>query len=79
MLLKIAEDTREIVQIHATGDHQTSNYTVGQDGVTKIIPYSEYGEFSMLTFMAIYKGEEIAARLGAGNLHIYYKLQSTDA
>ena len=72
MIERIAEDKRLIAAIHKAGDHQTSDYRVGCKGVTAIIPYEEWGEHSMLTFMAIYSGEDIIARLSASNLHIYY-------
>lgn len=70
----IMHDAREIREIHLSGDYQTDAYEVGKYGVTKIIPYEESGEYSLLTFLAIYKGEDIAVRLPARNMVIYYKI-----
>lgn len=69
----IAEDDREIALIHKAGDYQTDDYRVGSRGVTKIAPYEESGEYSMLTFMAVFQGNHLIARVPAANLHVVYK------
>ena len=72
IIKKIHEDTRIINSVHQSGDYQTNAFAVGQYGVTKIIVYQEAGEYGMLTFIAVYKGDEIYARLPANGLAIYY-------
>ena len=69
----IFEDEREISAIHKSDDYQTNDYAVGKGGVTKIIPYREKGEYDYLTFLAIFRGEDIAVRLPANGLAIFYK------
>lgn len=69
---RIHQDERPIVQIHKAGDYQTSDFKVGEWGVTKIVPYQESAEYTLLTFLAVYKGEEIFARLPATDLIIFY-------
>jgi hypothetical protein len=69
---ELIKDKRTIRRIHATGDHQTSEYELGRYGVTKIEIYGEPAEYSLIPYCKVFKGEEIAIRLSALNLHVYY-------
>lgn len=70
----IIQDDREILIIHKSGDDQTDAYRVGHQGITKIVPYEENGQYCMLPFLAVYKGDVILARLPASDLFIQYRL-----
>ena len=41
---------------------------VGGDGVTRIVPYEENGQMAPVTWLAVYKGDEIVARLNAAEM-----------
>ena len=47
-------------------------WTVGTDGVTAIVPYQEPGQGAMVTWMAVYAGDTIVARMPAAAMGIYY-------
>lgn len=70
---RIHQDEREITAIHLNGDYQSQAYKVGEYGVTKIAPYQESAEYALITFVAVYQGEEIIARFPTINLAIYYR------
>ena len=42
--------------------------SVGQRGVTKIVPYEENGQGATVTWLAVFKGDHLAARLNCAHL-----------
>jgi hypothetical protein len=65
----IEEDDREISKIFK----DWFMITVGENGVTKIIPYHEYGQMAYVTWFAIYKGDFLWTRIDSAGLGIEYK------
>jgi hypothetical protein len=64
------EDKREI----STVAMDEKNFIqVGKQGVTKIVPYQERGQWGDVTWLAVYKGEFLAGRLSAVGCVIGYK------
>ena len=59
MMEQIMEDKRKIRAIA----YEYTSFDVGTDGVTKIEPYQESGQMSMVTWFAIWKGEFLYARM----------------
>ena len=66
---KIFEDEREIKGIYS--DEGREGWTVGKT-VTKIIPYQENGEMAPITWLAVYKNENIIVRIAARGVQIHY-------
>ena len=71
----ILEDKRPITLI--IWDKATpESYSVGRKGltgtITKIVPYSECGVGSDITWLAVYREEEIEVRVPAWRVTIYY-------
>jgi hypothetical protein len=65
----IIEDTREIKTIFK----DWFLIKVGENGVTKIVPYLEYGQMAMITWLAIYRGDFLWTRIDSTGLGIDYK------
>ena len=53
-------------------------YEVGTFGVTKIEPYEEHGWGSMVTWFAVYVGDEIACRVPAHSMNVSYVLDGAE-
>ena len=71
MMKSMITDDREILSIgESTGQHDIAR--VGSHGVTKIVVYEEEYNESVIPFMAVYKGIEIAFRIPAKDLAIFY-------
>ena len=68
---KIIDDERPIKGISLNNKHG-GNFHVGQLGVTKIVPYGENGMGAHITWIAVYAGEEITARIAPNTASIYY-------
>lgn len=69
------EDPRQIDHVN----NESAAFTVaavGLNGVTKIVAYGENAEFCLVPWLAVYKGDEIAQRIAATGLSIYYAEQS---
>jgi hypothetical protein len=69
----LEQDKRPIVTIEELG--RTEGYyiwTVGRNGITKIEPYGENGHMAPIPWLAIWKGEEITARVPADKFVIHY-------
>ena len=47
-------------------------WRVGSSGVTAIVAYDEYGEFAMLPWVAVYRGDEIIVRVPAQQVSVHY-------
>jgi hypothetical protein len=65
----IIEDDREIKTIFK----DWFLIKVGENGVTKIVPYQESGQMSMVTWFAVYKGDFLQTRIDSTGLGIEYK------
>lgn len=66
----LLEDDREIA---AVSFGYPGGFSVGSYGVTKILAYGEPGEFCMLPWVAVYKGDTIIHRIPANIIRITYK------
>ena len=67
MITKIIEDIRKIKSL----SKEEWYVKVGEDGITKIIPYLENGN---VIWFAIYKGDEIYQRVDAIGLLVTYEI-----
>jgi len=67
-------DKREIRSV-AFDEAMTDMWIVGKDGVTAIVCYAEYGEYSHVPFLAIYIGDIISERANALKFRIIYKVE----
>lgn len=72
MIDQTHEDEREISSIY-WNDDIGSEITVGVYGYTKIEAYGEGGMHCNISFLAIYKGDEIVSRVPAAQVQICYK------
>ena len=70
----IMHDERLIEQIWFGPDY----WIVGNLGVTKIEPYEEHGWGSMVTWFAVYVGDEIACRVPAHSMNVSYVLDGAE-
>lgn len=52
---------------------ERGRFILGELGVTKIIAYDENGEMAHVPWLAIFKGETIAARCSARDMTISYE------
>lgn len=68
---KLGQDRRQIRSI-SWDDADGSSFSVGQSGVTKIEAYEEYGEQCMIPWLAVYRGDEVAARVPAHKVSVFY-------
>lgn len=59
----ILDDTRPIHSAWGVGDDPCGGATVGFQGVTRIEPYSETGQMANVTWLKVWKGDVLAARL----------------
>ncbi len=66
----IMEDKRTIKSISSVFEHG-DYYSVG-NWLTKIEPYEEHGQGSMVTWFAVYAGDEIVHRIPAATYQVYY-------
>jgi hypothetical protein len=66
-------DKREI-KIVCNDEACVTMWKVGAGGVTKIECYGEYGEYAVIPFLAIYKGEQIIERSPALKFRIVYEI-----
>jgi hypothetical protein len=62
---KISKDERPIEGVWGTGSEDVDpvGATVGHKGVTAIQPYREDGQMSLVTWFAVYRGDELWKRL----------------
>lgn len=67
----ILEDDRKIRAVH--NDEAQISWSVGSDGVTKIVAYYEKGQMAWVPYIAIHKGNEITERMSAHHLRIQYE------
>ncbi len=67
----ISEDDRPIKSVHNCNEKVTL-HVVGSNGITRIEPYLEAGEYSNITYLAIFKGGDICERIPALPLTINY-------
>lgn len=74
-ICKIVDDKREISAVYQLNDE--SAYIVGKGNITAIKPYDENGEYAPFTWLAIFKGEQIAIRIPANAVEIHYALGVT--
>jgi hypothetical protein len=69
----ISTDTREIRSV--TGGHGPGwGYFIGVDKVTKIVPYSEQGQAGWIPAFAIYRGDQLWARVTSSEYEVRYRL-----
>lgn len=68
-LLQIVQDTRPIECI--TQDILTIR--VGDGGVTKIVAYPEPGQYNLIPWAAIYKGEFLWKRIDLAGMMVIYR------
>jgi hypothetical protein len=68
MIQPMIEDDREIKIIFK----EYGSYTVGVDGIEKIVIYQEPGSMSYINYAAIYKNGEIAVRVDLSGWGIGY-------
>jgi len=61
----IFEDKRPILKIFWPDESQL---TVGSGGVEKIVPYQETGEYTYITWFAVYKNGAIFQRCNSNHL-----------
>lgn len=73
MITRILQDKRPIKGIYWEG----WSAEVGDRGVTKIVPYEETGEMAMVTWFAIYAGDEIFMRYSAKNCLVKYEISTS--
>lgn len=67
---RVMDDTSTIKS--AWGEGQTGA-TVGMAGVTRIEPYEENGQMAPVTWLAVFRGDTVVARLNmAGMTEIRY-------
>lgn len=65
----IIEDDREIKAL----SKDWWSVRVGEDKITKIVPYAEYGPMGYVTWFAIYKGSFLWQRVDSIGLQVIYK------
>jgi hypothetical protein len=70
---QIPHDERVICQFVKQIGESTDIYSVGTNGITKIVAYFEYGQMAAFPWVAIYKGDEISARMDCTNCVVIYK------
>lgn len=71
--LRITDDARPILAIwNAIDPVNGAYYRVGSNGVTRIVAYGEAGQMSLVAWLAVYRGEEIAYRFPAAPMAIKY-------
>lgn len=58
----IPKDDRPIKCIFFEDD---GSYTVGSNGVQEIVPYSESGEYSLITWFAVFRGGILELRINS--------------
>ena len=68
--IPILQDEQPIMSIE--WEDSVSRFAVGTGGITSIVAYGEYGEHSIVTWLAIYLGEEIVYRVPAWQVMISY-------
>ena len=75
---QIADDRRPIKAL--TNERHGCGFAhVGSGGVTKIVAYKEPGQGAAVPWLAVYKGQECAARISAEHVAIYYETEADDA
>lgn len=66
---RIIDDARPIRAVFGG----QNNFCVGFNGVTKIEPYEESGQMAPVTWLAVYKGDELIFRIfPAPDTVVYY-------
>ena len=60
------EDSRPIKSVWLSNGQV--DHKIGVGGITAIIPYGEYGNGGFLTWLAVYRSEEIVRRINT--LHV---------
>ena len=73
----IMHDERKILYIESEFERGV-RYDVGW-GVTEIVPYEEHGWGSMVTWFAVYSGDEIKCRVPAATFIVGYDVQVVHA
>lgn len=74
----IFEDNRDIVAL-AFPEPNYEFLAVGENGITKIIPYLENGEMARITYFEIWKGESLSSRINGKYVReIHYKPQGQE-
>ncbi len=71
-VIRLKNDARDIEAVIFQNDWE---HKVGRYGVTKIVHYRELMEVHYPTWIAVYKGDEIYARIPAYQVSIYYKIE----
>ena len=67
----ILKDERTIIRIDWDTE-DGSRFLVGEGGVTAIVAYGEPGEYCLVPWLAVYKGDEIVHRVPAGQVMVSY-------
>lgn len=70
MIPTIIEDEREITYV--SNHDGTAEWNVGRNGITSIRPYNENGDMAPIVWLAVYRGDEILARVRADYYVIGY-------
>lgn len=69
---EMLKDNRQIVQVNDDRACVT-HFILGVNGVTKLELYEERGLTDWIPYLAVFKGDEIAVRMPASGLTIFYK------
>ena len=69
---ELTKDPRPITEVHWIAG--SGGHSIGYHGVTKIEAYCECGHWSMIPWIAVYKGDQIWIRFPADAVSIYYKV-----
>ncbi|MHC4509534.1 MAG: hypothetical protein ACYTAO_11340 [Planctomycetota bacterium] len=64
---KINDDPRPIESAWSDAPDEVGA-TVGHQGVTAITPYEEFGEMAPVTWLAVYRGDELWKRLNCAHM-----------
>ena len=67
----IMDDKRPILEISSTHP-EGAFWSVNDGGITKIEPYEEHGWGSMVTWFAVYAGDEILFRVPAATMVVQH-------
>ena len=82
MMIDDTQLTRPIARV-ITNDCETGNprtWELGRNGITKMVAYREYGEYSFIPWIAVYRGDVISERIrSCYALHIIYQADDCDA
>jgi len=76
-IASIMDDKRAIKSISSVTNPETYGWIVGKYGiskVTKIEPYEEHGWGSMVTWFAVYVGDDIRCRVPAADMEVIYEI-----